>query len=330
MFPLRSSARRRLATVLFAISASVSLPAQHRPKRAVLEGALGKLETNLSYGPNRRNVLDLYRPKSDKRTPVVVFFHGGGFRSGDKSVLLYWFTPLITELLRHGVSVVSANYRFLAAVELEGVLADCARVVQFLRHDAAKLGLDPARIAAFGVSAGAGISLWLATRDDRADATSKDPIARESTRICAAGVLSGQCTYDLRRWNDLVGPPPPLIARYFKGQVARLGRRCGGLDTPEARAIIKEVDLLGWLSKDDPPLFLFASWRRRKVPAKTYDQYMHHPRHALVLRDRCKQLGVACELLLDADHPTEASPGVQRRLIDFLLRRLKPKVPYDR
>ena len=39
------------------------------------------------YGPHQRNVLDLWKAKSDKPTPLVVFIHGGGFRAGDKSNL---------------------------------------------------------------------------------------------------------------------------------------------------------------------------------------------------------------------------------------------------
>ncbi|HID23161.1 MAG TPA: hypothetical protein EYP14_12270, partial [Planctomycetaceae bacterium] len=39
---------------------------------------------NVSYGPHERNVLDFWKAKAKSPTPVLVFFHGGGFRDGDK------------------------------------------------------------------------------------------------------------------------------------------------------------------------------------------------------------------------------------------------------
>ena len=42
---------------------------------------------NAKYGPHERNVLDLWKAKSDTPTPLVVFIHGGGFRGGDKANL---------------------------------------------------------------------------------------------------------------------------------------------------------------------------------------------------------------------------------------------------
>ena len=39
---------------------------------------------NEHYGPHERNVLDLWKAKSDKPTPLVVYIHGGGYRAGSK------------------------------------------------------------------------------------------------------------------------------------------------------------------------------------------------------------------------------------------------------
>ncbi len=63
---------------------------------------------------------------------------------------------------------------------------DAARAVQFLRSKAAEWRLDPQRFGAYGISAGATTSLWLAYHDDLADAGGADPIARLSTRLQVA------------------------------------------------------------------------------------------------------------------------------------------------
>ena len=49
---------------------------------------------NVSYGPYERNVVDLWKAKSERPTPLVVFIHGGGFRGGDKSNL----SPILLDL----------------------------------------------------------------------------------------------------------------------------------------------------------------------------------------------------------------------------------------
>ena len=63
--------------------------------------------------------------------------------------------------------------------------ATAPRVVQFLRFKATELGIDPARIAASGSSAGAGIALWVGFHDDLADPKSADPVAAP---VVAAGL----------------------------------------------------------------------------------------------------------------------------------------------
>ncbi len=81
---------------------------------------------NLRYGPFDRNVMDVWKAKSKSgdATPLVVFFHGGGFRSGDKSIIPPW---LISKCLEAGVSVASANYRLSQTAPFPAPMHDGAR-----------------------------------------------------------------------------------------------------------------------------------------------------------------------------------------------------------
>src|SRR5437762_11510349 len=67
--------------------------------------------TNVIYGNNTKfNVFDLWKAKSDKPTPLVIFIHGGGFGGGgDKRQILTQF-PL-DEMLKAGVSCASIEDR---------------------------------------------------------------------------------------------------------------------------------------------------------------------------------------------------------------------------
>ena len=103
----------------------------------------------MRYGPHDRNVLDLWKakPKSgpNKSTPVVIFFHGGAFRTGDKSHVP---ATLLEMCLDAGISVASANYRLSETAAFPAPMLDGARAIQFVRKNAIELGIDPKRIFA--------------------------------------------------------------------------------------------------------------------------------------------------------------------------------------
>jgi acetyl esterase/lipase len=61
---------------------------------------------NVHYGTHERHVLDLWKAKSEKPTPLVVFIHGGGFRAGSKDQLS---VALLEGLLAKGISVMAIN-----------------------------------------------------------------------------------------------------------------------------------------------------------------------------------------------------------------------------
>ncbi|MFJ9338999.1 carboxylesterase/lipase family protein [Streptomyces sp. NPDC101733] len=95
-------------------------------------------------------------PERDR--PVMVWFHGGGFRLGAGD--LYRPGPLVT---RGGAVVVTVNYRlgifgFLGHPELGGApgfgLADQQAALRWVRANATRFGGDPERVTVFGESAG--------------------------------------------------------------------------------------------------------------------------------------------------------------------------------
>jgi len=143
------------------------------------------------YGPHPRNVLDRWQVESAEPTPVLIYLHGGGFVGGDKAEARR--IPVVTQCLADGISVVTANYRFVRkakngrpGVTYTAPLEDAQRVVQFVRSKSAEWNLDAVRVAAAGSSAGAIMSLWVALRDDAADPSGKDPLSRYSSKVQAA------------------------------------------------------------------------------------------------------------------------------------------------
>lgn len=108
----------------------------------------------LSYGSDALQNLDFYpAANGNKRAPLVVFVHGGGWKRGSKdNGTGQWKGPHFTGL---GYAFVSINYRLVPDATVEQQAADVAGSLRYLIANAARLGFDPGRIVIMGHSAGA-------------------------------------------------------------------------------------------------------------------------------------------------------------------------------
>jgi acetyl esterase len=110
--------------------------------------------------------LRLYRPPLDGEKgaqattlPVLVYLHGGGWTIGD----LDTHDVLCRQLcLGAGLAVVSVDYRLGPETRFPGAVDDCVQATRWVRAHAAELGVDPARIAVGGDSAGGNLAAVVA------------------------------------------------------------------------------------------------------------------------------------------------------------------------
>lgn len=274
---------------------------------------------DVKYGPHERNVLDFYQAKSGKSTPVVVYIHGGGFVGGDKKGVN---PAIVSKCVQSGVSVAAINYRFRKHAPIQDILRDAARAIQFLRYKSGKWNIDKKRIASYGGSAGAGTSLWLAFHDDLANPKSKDPILRESSRLVVAGSLNGQFSYDIKRWAEVIGTYPGDEGRTISEVQSFYGLKDpNDINSPKGKAIRADVDMLGLLTKDDAPVFLYTAGKNTEPVDRGH--YVHHPRHSIAVKDKCDRLGVECKMLLRAENPKWSGGTVHEEMLKFFFKHLK-------
>ena len=104
------------------------------------------------------DILDVYRPKSEKgKLPVIVSFHGGGWVYGDKNVYQFY----CMELAKRGFAVVNYSYRLAPEYRYPAPFEDTNEVFCWLLENAEKYGFDTDNIFGVGDSAGAlGIGLY--------------------------------------------------------------------------------------------------------------------------------------------------------------------------
>jgi acetyl esterase/lipase len=184
---------------------------------------LAPTHADYQYGEHSLQAFDIWLAvsKDGKPTPLAIYIHGGGFRGGDKRGA----DP--RPFLAAGISFASMNYRLTNGGEFPYPVPmhDSARGLQTIRSKATDWNIDSDRIACFGGSAGAGISLWLAFHDDLANPNSNDPIARQPTRIVAAATSNGQSTYDCTPFaSGLASQISSRTARSTPCMRSRMGR----------------------------------------------------------------------------------------------------------
>ena len=300
---------------------ALSLQPAHAQPRKERETKPAPDIKNAKYGPHTRNVIDLWKAKADTPTPVVVYIHGGGFRAGDKSSLS---PALLAKCLDAGISVAAINYRLSDTAPFPAPMLDGGRAVQFLRSKAKDWNLDPARVAATGGSAGAGISLWLAFHDDLADPTSDDPVARQSTRLTCAAVQGAQSSYDPRWIKENIGGRAhehPALQSFY-------GLTDDELDSPKAHKLYEEASAMTYLTKDDPPVFLFYSEAKGPLPADAKPgQGIHHPKFGDALKAKMDPLGIACVVKHRDDYKGNPAgrDAVAADMVAFFAQHFAPK-----
>ena len=211
---------------------------------------------DVSYGrgsPSQR--LDIYLPHGPGPFPVVVFAHGGAFAFGDKHPTFRGFRNDVEAMNAAGIALVSINYRMSGESRFPAAVQDMKSAVRFLRANAARYRIDPARIAVWGQSAGANIALdtgmspgvamfddtagLAPTADDRVSAIVSmygptDFLAMDA-QLQAAG-----CEASAQNHNQADSPEP----RYLGAQITAIPAK------------VAEANPLSYASLATPPLLL--------------------------------------------------------------------------
>ncbi len=107
---------------------------------------------DVAYADGPRHTMDIYRPPgATGQAPLVVFVHGGNWRTGDKDMYPFVALPLAAR----GAVVAVPDYRLYPEVQFPAFLDDTARAVAWAAAHAAEFGADGRRVFLVGHSAGA-------------------------------------------------------------------------------------------------------------------------------------------------------------------------------
>lgn len=247
-----NASRRFLTYVLGALLLSAGLAATWKfgfarsaaepPKNVeLLEGIV------FGQGGGRDLELDITRPRSSAdKLPVLLCIHGGGWTAGgreDMRQLMFGFSQA-------GILCASIQYRLTPQERFPAQIEDVKCAVRWLRANADQYRLDPNRIGALGVSAGAHLAALLATTTGvpELEGTGGNPTQSSavSSAICFAG------PYDLplaHRSSERQQPGERDTVRQL------LSAFLGG--TPdEVPDLYRRASPITYASKSSPPILL--------------------------------------------------------------------------
>jgi len=178
-------------------------PSFHRSVRATVSPHKGRFNLQF-YVPK-----DYYAHKEqkDKRYPVVVNFHGGGFTLGTAHDDARWSWTVVDEV---GAVVVSVDYRLAPEHPFPTAVEDGVDAILYLARHADELLLDVDRIAVSGFSSGGNMSFTVPLRLQGEMLESLSPLSPSTTSLAAAAAATATATATAvsSSTTNFLAPPP--------------------------------------------------------------------------------------------------------------------------
>ena len=281
---------RNLILIVFSLSSFLVFPQRKRINiDSVIKADNYNVYKNISYGPDRKNTLDLWIADSKSNSPFVIYIHGGGFGAGSKNAAYSKNNfKRVKKLLKNNISFATIDYSFKNNEDfLFSSLNDAKRALQFLRFNSEKYNLLKDRVALMGSSAGATSSLWIGLQDDMSNKNSPDPILRESTKVsCIVGMAAAH-SLNLNRWKNMADVDEAYLKSIFKKYLGKMDAE-KWMQRSFDENYISEVDFFEKMDANDPPIFIFNPGKNRKP--KNIADFHHNPLHAKVLKQKADSL----------------------------------------
>lgn len=300
-----------LAVCVGLVVGSAACAQSKAPQRPPLpSGFIAEYDVAYVAGGDEAQRLDIYFPEKapEKPLPLLIWIHGGGWTGGSKTQM-----PYLSQLPR-GYAAASLEYRFSQKAKFPAQIQDCQAAIRWLRANASKYHLDPARFGVGGASAGGHLAALVGTSGGKNTFPKIGGNDEQSDRAQAVCDIFGPANFwtvikqaeadtavkNIFQWNK--GDP------YSKLIAARLG---------EDQAACEAVSPVTYVTADNPPFLILHGDRDTLVP---YAQ-------SVELSERLAKADVACVLqrLPGAGHggPLFTSPTVLKLATDFFDKHLQ-------
>lgn len=244
-----------------------------------------KHEADVQYGdaggrPLFLDTLQSHTPP-EKPRPALVYVHGGGWRSGDKTVGLYSLIPFAKD----GYFCASIDYRLTDEATFPAQIEDAKCAIRYLRANAQRYNIDQNRIGVWGASAGGHLVALLGTSGDVAELEGKSGWADTTSRVQAVCDWYGPTDLTLLKDVPSGGHGTDAVEALLGGTVA------------EKEDLARMASPVTYVSDDDPPFLIMHGEKDPLVGL----------RQSKVLHAALQEAGIACDFRV-IEHAAHGGP----------------------
>jgi acetyl esterase/lipase len=271
-----------------------------------------RLERDLAYVPggDEAQRLDLYLPEQAPATPLplIVHIHGGGWMGGSK------YPCPVAGMVLKGYAVASVEYRFSQKAKFPAQIQDCQAAIRWLRAQAKKYGLDPAKVGVVGGSAGGHLSALVGTAGGTGLFPPIGGNEDQSDRVQAVCDIYGPADFTTVVAQAAADPKVKNIFEFNSPRDPYSSLIGVPLETAEKSRAVSPVT---YISRDDPPVLILHGTHDTLVP------YAQSVQFAEALR--AQGVPVWLQTLPGAGHggPTFGKPAVVQLMHDFFAKHLQ-------
>jgi acetyl esterase/lipase len=221
--------------------------------------------------------LDVIQPSKPNGIGILWMVSGGWF-SGHDAVR----PAVVAPLLARGYTVFAIVHGSQPKFTVPEIEQDIHRAVRFVRHNAARYGVDPNKLGITGGSAGGHLSLTMAVKGSKGSESAKDPVDGESSAVqCVA------CFFPPTDFLNYGQPGEDAVGvGILKDFKPAFGPRS---DTPEGRQTLgKEISPIYFVSSNTPPILIIHGDADKLVPIQQAESFVK----------RCQESGVTARLVV--------------------------------
>jgi len=201
---------------------------------------------NRTYGKDKKQKLDIIYPEKNGKFPIIIFIHGGGWVSGDKSHI----KRISSEYASNDFTVFNINYRLSPKDKFPAHIEDVATAINWVYKNAEKYNGIKEKIFIAGDSAGAYLSvLYFLLSSNQTLKKDFLPEAKVLDKKNIKGLLLFYGVYEFIKIKSklpkILMPAFRLTLKIFLGE-----------DKDYQKKLSEKISLLQYIKNDFPPSFI--------------------------------------------------------------------------